>query len=250
MTKGKRIAVTVSAMALSAAMAIGGTLAYLNSVTETKTNTFSTSKNIVTELTETEWNEDSGSDYYPGKVIAKNPVMKNDSTEPVWMAIKVSYIDNDSNAVSYDTFKKYAAVSTNETDADNDGINDNWVKIHQSDDYEAWMYKGTVAANSSTGSLFDNVTVSAGIKKIWNVSESTTTVKKYVNGELVNVDVTKSEPESEVTYYDEEGNVIKDAAKLPSFEIKVKGFAVQSTDVNQDTAKTELLTLIANTVTE
>ena len=66
MKKSKRITLTAAAMVLSAGLATGGTLAYLNSVTETKTNTFTSSKNISTTLTETEWTEDSGKNYIPG----------------------------------------------------------------------------------------------------------------------------------------------------------------------------------------
>lgn len=54
-------------MVLSAGLAAGGTLAYLNSVTETKTNTFTSGKNITTTLTETDWTEDSGKNYIPGE---------------------------------------------------------------------------------------------------------------------------------------------------------------------------------------
>ena len=53
MNKMKKITATAAAMVLSAGIAVGGTLAYLNSVTETKTNTFTSSKNITTTLTET-----------------------------------------------------------------------------------------------------------------------------------------------------------------------------------------------------
>ena len=55
MNKMKKITATAAAMAISAGLAVGGTLAYLNSVTETKTNTFTSGKNITTTLTETEW---------------------------------------------------------------------------------------------------------------------------------------------------------------------------------------------------
>lgn len=55
MTTCKKITLTAAAMVLSAGLAVGGTLAYLNAVTETKTNTFTSSRNITTTLTETEW---------------------------------------------------------------------------------------------------------------------------------------------------------------------------------------------------
>lgn len=105
MNKMKKITATAAAMVLSAGIAVGGTLAYLNSVTETKTNTFTSSKNITTTLTETEWLENSGKDYTPGDVIKKNPVMINESDQAVYMAIKVDYADADGNLMSAETFK-------------------------------------------------------------------------------------------------------------------------------------------------
>ena len=87
MNKMKKITATAAAMVLSAGIAVGGTLAYLNSVTETKTNTFTSSKNITTTLTETEWLENSGKDYTPGDVIKKNPVMINESDQAVYLSL-------------------------------------------------------------------------------------------------------------------------------------------------------------------
>lgn len=83
MKKSKKITLTAAAMVLSAGLAAGGTLAYLNSVTETKTNTFTSGKNITTTLIETDWTEDSGKNYIPGDVIRKNPVMTNESDQPI-----------------------------------------------------------------------------------------------------------------------------------------------------------------------
>ena len=107
MTTCKKITLTAAAMVLSAGLAVGGTLAYLNAVTETKTNTFTSSRNITTTLTETEWTSDSGKNYLPGDVIKKNPVMNNESDQPVYMAVKVDYLDDNGNLMSAEEFKKY-----------------------------------------------------------------------------------------------------------------------------------------------
>lgn len=105
MTTCKKITLTAAAMVLSAGLAVGGTLAYLNAVTETKTNTFTSSRNITTTLTETEWTSDSGKNYLPGDVIKKNPVMNNESDQPVYMAVKVDYLDDKGNLMSAEEFK-------------------------------------------------------------------------------------------------------------------------------------------------
>lgn len=105
MTTCKKITLTAAAMVLSAGLAVGGTLAYLNAVTETKTNTFTSSRNITTTLTETEWTSDSGKNYLPGDVIKKNPVMNNESDQPVYMAVKVDYLDDKGNLMSAEEFE-------------------------------------------------------------------------------------------------------------------------------------------------
>lgn len=106
MTTCKKITLTAAAMVLSAGLAVGGTLAYFNAVTETKTNTFTSSRNITTTLTETEWTSDSGKNYLPGDVIKKNPVMNNESDQPVYMAVKVDYLDDKGNLMSAEELKK------------------------------------------------------------------------------------------------------------------------------------------------
>ena len=68
-----KVLLAAGSVALVGTIAVGGTLAYLSSITETKKNVFTSSKSIHGKLTETEWNEESASSYYPGKVIAKNP---------------------------------------------------------------------------------------------------------------------------------------------------------------------------------
>ena len=107
--------------------------ALLKTVTETKTNTFTSSRNITTTLTETEWTSDSGKNYLPGDVIKKNPVMNNESDQPVYMAVKVDYLDDKGNLMSAEEFKKYALI----TDYDND----NWkMATVNSDGSEVWIY--------------------------------------------------------------------------------------------------------------
>ena len=159
MTTCKKITLTAAAMVLSAGLAVGGTLAYLNAVTETKTNTFTSSRNITTTLTETEWTSDSGKNYLPGDVIKKNPVMNNESDQPVYMAVKVDYLDDKGNLMSAEEFKKYATI----TDYDND----NWkMATVNSDGSEVWIYMTAVEAGESTEALFNNVTVNAGRRQI------------------------------------------------------------------------------------
>ena len=239
MKKSKKITLTAAAMVLSAGLAAGGTLAYLNSVTETKTNTFTSGKNITTTLTETDWTEDSGKNYIPGDVIRKNPVMTNESDQPVYMAIKVDYSDAQGNLMSAEEFAKYAEVTDfNKTD---------WEKISiNSDGSEIWLHKSEVAAESKTNALFNNVKVNTGISEEWSSKAKTTTVYKCdaEGNKLEIIDTTTQKYDPAVIYKDAQGNIV-DAGTLPTFNIKVTGFAVQaSTFEDADAACGELVKLV------
>lgn len=215
MTTCKKITLTAAAMVLSAGLAVGGTLAYLNAVTETKTNTFTSSRNITTTLTETEWTSDSGKNYLPGDVIKKNPVMNNESDQPVYMAVKVDYLDDKGNLMSAEEFKKYASI----TDYDND----NWkMATVNSDGSEVWIYMTAVEAGESTEALFNNVTVNAGITEEWSSAAKTTTIYKCDadGNKLSIIDTTKEQYDPTVIYKDADGNIVS-AGTLPTFNIKV-----------------------------
>ena len=213
--------------------------ALLKTVTETKTNTFTSSRNITTTLTETEWTSDSGKNYLPGDVIKKNPVMNNESDQPVYMAVKVDYLDDKGNLMSAEEFKKYALI----TDYDND----NWkMATVNSDGSEVWIYMTAVEAGESTEALFNNVTVNAGITEEWSSAAKTTTIYKCDadGNKLSIIDTTKEQYDPTVVYKDADGNIVS-AGTLPTFNIKVTGFAVQaSTFADYNEAQPELIKLV------
>lgn len=241
MANKKRIATTLGAMALTAVIAIGGTLAYLSSITETKTNTFTSSKDVTTELTETEWKEDSGKDYTPGQVIAKNPVMINESSSAtdIFVAVKLDYVGSDGSLMGYEAFKKYAEAQTTGTDADKNGFNDQWEKIRENaDGSEIWVVKAKLAKGASTAAIFDSIKVYAGITEEWTSSAKTTkTYKLDAEGNRTLVNTTTEVYDPTITYYNEKGEKV-DAGTLPQFEIKVTGFAVQAEGFTEADGKT------------
>ena len=224
-----------------AVVSVSGMAAYalLKTVTETKTNTFTSSRNITTTLTETEWTSDSGKNYLPGDVIKKNPVMNNESDQPVYMAVKVDYLDDKGNLMSAEEFKKYASI----TDYDND----NWkMATVNSDGSEVWIYMTAVEAGESTEALFNNVTVNTGITEEWSSAAKTTTIYKCDadGNKLSIIDTTKEQYDPTVVYKDADGNIVS-AGTLPTFNIKVTGFAVQaSTFADYNEAQPELIKLV------
>lgn len=242
MANKKRIATTIGAMALTAVLAVGGTLAYLSSVTETEKNVFTSSKSITTELTE-EFDPEVAGSYTPGQVITKAPTMSNTSTsnESIWVAVSLDYT-NGADSITYEEFKQYAELQGLDTTG--------WEKIGTAaDGQELYAFKTTLAPGKSTSAIFSSVKVNAGIQKVWKYGTEGKIVYT-MDGEGNLIDVKDSTTlVDETQYYDEKGNPMdpKDAvAGLPTYTIEVKGYAVQASDVNYDLAKTEL-TKLANT---
>lgn len=244
MKKGKKIAAAVAALVMTAAVTAGGTVAYLQSVTETKKNVFTSGKNITTELTETEWNENSGKEYTPGQVIAKNPVMKNDSkgNEAIYTAVRLDYINHEGAKTDYESFKEYASVQSGLADGFNTA---DWKRIAvNADGSEIWMYQTALAAGHSTNAIFDSVKVHTGITEVW--SELTKTTNVYRVDEAGNKTLVQTASETydpTVQYVDDAGNPVQ-AGTLPSFEINVTGFAVQASGLSSETAQAELVKLV------
>lgn len=260
MANKKRIATTLGAMALTAVIAIGGTLAYLSNITETKRNTFTSSGNIKGEIEESDWetNHPNGwNDYKPGEATAKSPVVSLEKgSESAYVAMKLSFKnfteadENNENGVlmSYDTFKAYAS---------HDGIKAGWKLIAKNKlGEELYAYNDKVEASettaASTAPIFTKVTVNAGIETIGN---STTTeffhrvIEKDGKGNIIK-DVIEKTNETSLTsesYFikDGKGNYVavgKDT--LPKFEIAAQGYAIQSaTFANADAANAELIKL-------
>ena len=249
--KKKNFKKTIVALSLTAVLGLGGTLAYLTATTGTKTNEFtSNGTNVTGETTETEWNENSGKKYQPGDVIKKNPTVKLDAnSESAYVALKVEYLDSKGNAMSYDQFKSLASVSYKGVA----GTNSAWdLAKTYTNGTEVYVYNTAVEANNSADVLFDTTTVNAGITTVTSVKEKT--VYYYTVNSDGSRTLTKTESSkvaNGVTYYDENGNVIgqatsdgEDAAtQLPTFTIKITGYAVQSKNVDLATAKTQLIAL-------
>lgn len=244
----KRLFTTLGAMVLTGAIAVTTTLALLNNVTETKKNTFNSSKNIETTLTEEDFWNNGWDGYWPGQSQAKTPVLTNteDSDGPVYFAMRLSYIGNDGKRLSYDkkenSFINYASVSYKGVDGFN---TKDWQLAKTYDDgSELYFYVGgtenlvEVAKGGKTNAIFDKVTVNAGITG--SLKEQYKTSKVYKGVVDANGNVTKGELVSstdtklsqDLKYVDEDGNVITDPITLPKFTIEVKGFAVQATDVS------------------
>lgn len=224
----KKLVLSLSSLVVAAAVAVGGTMAYLNAKTQTMTNTFKTSVTSLSgELREPNWDgytfEDPGQpdgktvktgvdasslgwtkaqNVAPGSEIPKNPQLRNTSADDVYMAIKVTYSNKDK-------FKNIAAIDDNSS---------NWVKATDAD-YQA--AKVTADPNSD---IYFYVNNTADLVKVPNSGVTQPVFTKVT----INSDIT-------------DASVISNNM----FDITVIGGAVQTGgDITTAIAKTELLKLL------
>lgn len=134
--KTRRTLLTIAVVTLTAAIAIGGTLAWLTDKTEAVVNTF-TVGNIDIDLAETTTNYKM----VPGCDIAKDPeVTVEGGSEACWLFVKVEESDNLDEFIDYDIDDAWKAlddvdgvyyreVAANTTDQDFAVIKDDTVTV-------------------------------------------------------------------------------------------------------------------------
>lgn len=248
--KKKQLLITGAAVALTAVLAVGGTLAYMTAITETKQNTFTSDKGVDIDIIEEKWEEigkDMAKKYTPGDVIAKDPVITIEKGN-VWVGMQLEYLDALKKNIAYGSVDETTNKKTGFSSyAQYDGINESWQLIAKnSEGSELYMNKTALATGGKTAPIFDNINVNAGIKQITETTNATyyTKTTKIENGVIVSEELTKVEgvPTTAVAAFDQDGNAVA-FEKLPPFEIKATGYAVQSENVLEDVAKTELINL-------
>lgn len=263
MASKKRLAATLGAMALTAVLAVGGTLAYLSTITNTEENKFSSAGNITGELTETDWEygKDGWTDYLPGDSTGKNPVIDLTDTK-VYAAVgmKVVCKDADGKVITFEDFqKKYASVSTDGTA----GTSTKWTKMDNMADGSDFYYYNTTVKGGATDPLFTDVTILQGIKTVYYNTTANKTITVYKtdeNGNKVGDPISVETGETiivesgEKVYIDNGDGTSTEVTgdvKLPSFQIDVTGYAVQADNQDKASAPTEAdLTKLADLATK
>lgn len=230
MTKSKKRNVIV-ALALVALLAIGGTLAYLTAVTNEVQNTFTMGKGIDGDIDEPSWDPENGKDFYPGKVIAKDPLIKNESevgVTPAYVAATITYQVKDGEGwkdVSYADLDKFINIKSG-TPLENavPGFNaTNWT---MDKDNTIAYYKGNatnggkLAPKTQTEPIFDAVEIDPLALTPDQVASA--------KGSNVQFDKTKYEVR------DAQGNITYtyESYQMSDFQILVKGYLVQSEGFN------------------
>jgi hypothetical protein len=191
----KKIVLGLTAMVLVAAMAIGGTLAFMTAKTADVTNHFHAAAGLTGEIREPAWDGFTFTDqqstgliaksgltptviaglgltkaaaFTPGLVIPKDPTLKNTTTAtPEYMAIKVTY----KNAATKAQFNQTNSLASFTLNAgwvvydDTDATSTTYVYgAYNAADVSAANPKGitltTVAGNTPTATaLFSNITI-------------------------------------------------------------------------------------------
>lgn len=166
----KKILLSLASLVVVAGIAVGGTLAFMTNKTQVMTNSFKAAPGLTGELREPTWDgynfgetnnnsqpdgktakgDSTSSDLginkakttTPGLDIPKNPTLKNTSSVPVYMAIRVDYTDK----AKFDASAKLNGLDTG-----------NWVPKDASGNYVIYVYNTTVAAGTATSPLFTGI---------------------------------------------------------------------------------------------
>ncbi len=220
--KNKKLIIGIATLTLVAAVGIGGTLAYLTAITSTKTNTFTMGKGITGETEEPGWDEKEAANFVPGKLITKDPVIKNTSatdTDPVYAAAKISYQVKNTNGewvdVTYDELDKFINIKNGTTDGFN--IAD-WSMANGN---TAAYYSNTLAPQSATTAIFTAV-------EIDSLALTPDQVASAGDGKNIQFDISK------YTVTDNEGKTTYTYTtyQMQDFQVVVTGYLVQTLGFN------------------
>lgn len=236
-------------IALVALVAVGSTLAYLSSVTDTKENKFTSSKGLTGEITETEWFEEGKQwdDYLPGQSHGKNPVISiDDKGVDAYVAMKVDITGNDGERLTLAEFQeKYAKVSyKNADDTYTDGINPAWRADKENDGF--YFYDSILPTGKATTAIFDKVTINTGIYRVYSSKTQTEKLITYkvdeqgkeIPGSRVEGTGQILASEDAKIYVEKDGELVEVTdvdSNLPTFQINVTGYAVQASTETADT---------------
>ena len=184
----KKVVAIVLSLVLVAALAIGGTLAWLTVVTNQEVNTFNVltaggaSPSMKATLTETAWTageQAKAIKMMPGGTVAKNPIITNESTEDIdeWVAIQLTFTKGDGTteltATEVTTLFKVIEFTTTA----------NWVKKSGGTDIaqgEIYYYNTILEPTDATANLFPNVKVKDGA-----VNADLETIKTWAGFKIV-----------------------------------------------------------------
>ena len=171
MSKKKSIAV---AIVLLLVLLIGGLVAYFTD-TDTKTNVFTIGDGIDISITDT-WTAANGQNLHPGATVAKKPAIKNDSTTTtayVFMKVDVPCYAATGTTVNTPLFT--FTTKTGWTLINTPTVNTSTKTISYVYAYGTASAMTSLAANTTTGTLFDSVTLAPTLTAAQKATAPSTT---------------------------------------------------------------------------
>lgn len=216
----KKLVLGLTALVVTSAVAIGGTLAFMTAQTGEKVNTFTAiGENVSGQIKETNWDgldfdglahnhqtvpilgNVKASAMTPGMDIPKDPMLKNTSPISVYMAIKITY----SNKAAFDNIAELRNANNQP------GVNSEWVE-------------------SSTGSgiyIYSNPDKTP--KAVGIADDAARTTTALFNSVSIKSDAVKDSTNS------------SHDLSINQFVITVNGAAIQATDIDPNVAVTQLV---------
>ena len=191
MKNKKRLITTIASLALVGAISIGATLAYLSAQTNPMTNTFTAldeGKGLSIQLREPAWdgydfgeymagdkNPDGqtaesadptlgineAKNFAPGSTAAKNPQVKNTSTQDVWVALTI-----DASALP-----EYVDINGWDKSA--------WKIVDNQDGTYVAYYNTKLAPESKTNAVFESVSIASTVSEVEEVPSYNIVIKAY-----------------------------------------------------------------------
>lgn len=166
----KKKVITMLSIALTAVLIIGGTLAYLASVTEEKDNVFTFAENIKARLDEPNWDPNDATNLTPGYEVNKDPMITNLSENGVdeFVAVKLTFTNGTG-------VKLTAAETVRLLNCLDITWNANWSlesgtlttdatgTVTAATEEQMYVYKGTLAPGQVSDPVFSSVTIKSDI---------------------------------------------------------------------------------------
>lgn len=155
----KRFAVGVTSAALAAALAIGGSIAYLTD-TATIQNQFTLDTNLSIGLEEANFDAEAAKGVLPSQEVAKDPKVANNGTVDAYIAATVKIPVMDGKV--FDDQNKIQEVKA--LDLYSYSLGEGWVQYGDAvveDGFKTYtyLYSDVLAGSSKTQSIFDSVKV-------------------------------------------------------------------------------------------
>ena len=168
-TKRRNLTIVLSVV-LVAAIAVGGTLAYLFTKTDPVNNVFTFAENIKGELDEPSWVPEDALNLTPGKEIAKDPQITNTSENGVveYGAIKLTFLDgagNEISAANMVTLLNLVGIDWSSSWALKDGTltKDGSGTVTAASAQQIYVFNDTIPQGVTTSPIFYSVTIPADI---------------------------------------------------------------------------------------